>query len=376
MTDFSKTTLRRVSALLHDARVQDVAWDQNLATLRLRFDCLRRKVDGSQLDDKTVEFNLTGVQALAVCYDSGDGATRPSQFKLARKITSNDLAEWSFRLQEASLGINSGANYAALESSILVWHLGDTSVFVASNCTFNLMFDQWGDFGLPMLDICLLAGGDTFAISSSGVPLEIDEWEQQYAAWCKGWKKYWDEKKVDASDEVGEYEGAFPIGKSEEPDLSYQPPAEPIFDLDPSEAPPELIGCLRQFFESRHHRDWKHLAEVYPNSNLSTEERAEQLEGWELSHHFGSWGYPRSIDEWWLEGVRACVVLRGIEHQMGFEDVPAENRETVWTFFMRNRSGKWITLGYSQGWPRHKSAKQLASEQKTWLKKWKSGIIK
>jgi hypothetical protein len=70
MADFSKTTLRLITDLLHDAKVQEVTWDRNLATFTIQFDCLRRKVDGSELTDRTIEFKLMGVQAVGVGYDS------------------------------------------------------------------------------------------------------------------------------------------------------------------------------------------------------------------------------------------------------------------------------------------------------------------
>jgi hypothetical protein len=301
--------------------------------------------------------------------------TRPSQFNPPRRITPEELADWPFRVQEASLWINSALAEEALESARLDWLLGNEASFRESPCTFNFFFDQWGDFGMPMLHVRLLIGGDDFTVTSGGLPLDIDEWAEQYEAWWKGWKNHWDSKVEATDDESSEYDTAIPAGKPEPPDLSYRPPDEPVFDLEPTDAPHELVHAIREYFESHHHRDWATMARVYPYSILSAEERAKQLERQNLTDDFGRWGFIRSIDDWWQEGSRACVVVRGIEHQMAFEEYPAKDCESVWTFSMRYRGGGWIIHGYSQGWPAFGSAKQLSLEQKPWLKRWKSGSI-
>jgi hypothetical protein len=375
MTDFSKATLRLMSDLLHDAKVQEVIWDQSLARFTIRFDCLRRNVDGSALSNRTVEFKMTGVQAVGVGYDSCFPEKRPSQFEPPSRISANELAEWPFRLQEGSLCINSALIQEALESARLDWFKGNEESIQECPYTFCLMFDQWGDFGMPMLHVRLMAGGDEFTIMSGGLSLDLDDWEKQYAAWWTGWKQHWDAKESDADEEGGEYELAIPAGEPETPDLGYRPPAEPIFDLEPTDAPPALIGCIRQYFESHHHRDWDRMAQVYPNATLTAAERAKQLESWNLTDDFGRWGYARRIDDWWIEGSRGCVVLRGIEHQMAFEGHEAKNCETVWTFVMHHRAGRWITVGCGQGWPGYRSAMDVPAEDKPWLRKWKSGNV-
>jgi len=374
MLDASRSTLQLISQLLHDARVLSVAWDPQLCTFAIQFDCLRRAVDGAELNERTVEIKLTGVQAIGIGYDSSSIEARPSRFEPPKRITAENLVEWPFRPLEASLSINSTAFERALESACFDWLMGDETSLKDSACTFCLRFDQWGHFGLPMLYVHIIAGGDVFTIASGGLPISIQDWEAQYAAWWAGWKKHWDSKDSTSEGGGSEFAVAIPAGESAVPDLSYRPPPEAVFQIEPTDAPVEVLSPLKEYLESQHERDWSKMARVFPNPEATHEERREQLERINVSD-FGRWGYARRIDDWWLEGARACVVVRGIEHQMAFERHAAQNIETVWTFSLRHRDGNWIIDTYSQGWPKFGSAKKLPAKQKPWLRKWKSGTI-
>jgi hypothetical protein len=117
------------------------------------------------------------------------------------------------------------------------------------------------------------------------------------------------------------------------------------------------------------------MAHAFPQPDKPVDERARNLEGWNCAHDFGRWGYARSVERWWVEGRRACVVVRGVEHAMAADDDPATNQETVWTIALRNRRGEWCIDTYSQGWPAFGSAEKLDEKHKTWLKRWKSGRV-
>jgi hypothetical protein len=368
--------LHLITQLLHDATLHDLAWDRAIATLTARFDCLRRNTDGSELPDRSVEFRLTGVRALAVGYDSVHLDTRPSQFEPPRRITAADLSAWPFKPQEAALWINSELVEDALDSARLTWLAGDGPSVREAPCTFCITFEPWYGFGgTPPLNVQLLAAGDDFTVTSAGVPLDLDEWEKQFAAWWQGWKEHWAAKRGDdEDDESAEFETAIPAGEPEPPDLSYRPPAEPVFDLPPSDVPPDLLRPIRDLFEAEHARDWARLARAFSGVDRSVEERARQLEA-QSADTFGRWGYARAIDQWWQEGRRACVVVRGVEHTMPLEGDPAENREAVWTFALRHRHGRWVIATYSQGWASHGSANTLPARQKPWLKQWRSGRV-
>ena len=367
---------RLVTQLLHDARLQALVWDRALATLTARFDCLRRSADGSDLADRTVELQLAGVCAVAVGYDPVHLDTRPSQFEPPRRIAADDLADWPFRLQEATLWINSDLAEDVLDSARLDWLAGDESQVRRSACTFCLTFDQWVDFGMPPLHVRILASGDAFSITGGGVPLDLDEWEKQFAAWWQGWRGHWAAKgdRDDEDEAPAEYETAIPAGEPEPPDLSYRPPAEPVFELEPSDVPPDLLGPIRDLFEAQHARDWARQARAFPRADLSIEEHARQLEE-QSPNTFGTWGYPRCVDKWWREGRRACVIVRGVEHTMPLDGDPAQNREAVWTFALRHRHGRWVVATYSQGWASHASGDKLPARQKPWLKQWRSGPV-
>lgn len=381
--------LKRIERLLHDATVADVTWDRALSLFTLRFNCLRRNPDGSDMDDRAVEFRLTGVRVIAVGYDSASLEMRPSRFEPHRRVTPGDLADWPFRPQEASLRIDSAAVVEdALDSARLDWLAGNGPDLRAAPRTFCLTFDQWTDFGMPVIHVRLLVGGDKFTVvDGGGVPFDVEVWEQQFEAWWSGWQRHWaskpDEEDEDGDDNAegegggaSEYETAIPAGEPEPPDPSYRPPPEPVFALEPTEAPPEVLRPVRDWFEGHHARDWARMARAYPHPEEPVEERAAKLEEWSCGHDFGRWGYARSVDDWWVDGRRACVIVRGVEHEMPSEGDPAGDREAVWTFALRHRVGGWVIDTYSQGWPGFGSAPKRRAAEKPWLKEWQSGTVR
>ncbi|HEX8913446.1 MAG TPA: hypothetical protein VF796_13880 [Humisphaera sp.] len=368
MTDYSLTTLRRIASLLHDAVLLDVAWDRAARTVALRFDCLRRNPDGSDLDDRTVVFRLDGVCAVAVGYDSVFPEARPSSFEPPGRLTAEDMNGWPYRRQEATLRVNSAVAEDAMDAARVDWLAGGGPDLRAAASTFCVSFEQWGDLGLPMIRVWLLAGGDRFAIhdGGDGLPLDLDLWERQFEGWWTGWRAYWASRSnagVGVDDgSVDELETAIPAGAPEPPDLGYRPPAEPPFDVGPTDTPPDLLRPIRDWFEGHHATDWRRVALAYPAPDDTPDERAALLEDWKTGHDFGRWGYARGIDRWWAEGRRACVFVRGVEHTSPSDGEPAEDRESVWTIALRHRGGGWVIDTYSQGWPAFGSAEDLPAD--------------
>jgi hypothetical protein len=238
------------------------------------------------------------------------------------------------------------------------------------------MFDQWTDFGMPVNHVNVVVAADSFDISSGGMPLDLDEWELQYQAWWQGWKEHWETRGNGGPEEPSEFERAIPAGVGEPPDLAYAPPTESAFALEKTDVPAEIVRPIRDWIESQHERDWLRMALIYPCPDEVAEDRAKKLMEWNTGHLFGRWAYARSIESWWAETKRACVVVRGIEHQMPIEGDPAENRETVWTFALRKREGIWTIDTYSQGWPGFGSARVLSAKEKPWLKNWRAGVVR
>lgn len=79
--------------------------------------------------------------------------------------------------------------------------------------------------------------------------------------------------------------------------------------------------------------------------------------------------YVRHIDDWWCEGHRACVIVRGIEHVKVDDDSPDRNEETVITYELRKFRQTWVIATWSQGWPRFASADKRQGEQ-SWRNGW------
>jgi len=98
------------------------------------------------------------------------------------------------------------------------------------------------------------------------------------------------------------------------------------------------------------------MAVSYPDLDQSAEDRAAELKHQFLTDEFGRWVYLRSVDKWWIEGQRACVVVRGIEHTMPDEEDPASNDETVLSYRLLRCGERWIISTWSQGWPGFGSA--------------------
>jgi hypothetical protein len=111
------------------------------------------------------------------------------------------------------------------------------------------------------------------------------------------------------------------------------------------------------------------VAAVYPDFDEGIDKRAARLREQFLGPNYGRWMYVRHIDGWWCEGNRACVVVRGIEHDKGDEESPARNEETVVTYGLRKFRQTWAIVTWSQGWPRFGSAEKLQGAQ-TWREGW------
>src|SRR5262245_55091014 len=100
-------TIRDIPPLLHDARLSDCHWDRHLKALHLCFQCLRRNVDGTPIEDGAVDLKLGGVERVIAYYSPASVTVKPSEFQPHSRIALADLNDWPHRAVEAHLAINS-----------------------------------------------------------------------------------------------------------------------------------------------------------------------------------------------------------------------------------------------------------------------------
>ena len=101
------SSLKDIPPLLHDARLIECRWDRHLKTLDLCFQCLRRNVDGTPIEDSTVDLKLGGVERIVAYYSPASVTVKPSEFEPGSRITLADLEDWPHGAVEAHLAINS-----------------------------------------------------------------------------------------------------------------------------------------------------------------------------------------------------------------------------------------------------------------------------
>jgi hypothetical protein len=368
---------QELSRLLHDARVRHLEWDEPLGRVSVVLDCLRREVDGAEMEDAAVELLLEGVRAAAVGYESGIDGVRPSDCKLSRTVTPDDLRDWPYAPQEAYVTVNSAAcEDDALNAPRSDRLLGNPEMLLGCPTRLGLRFDHTAMLGAPTNTIALLFGGDRLGVFSGGAPLDLETWQDQYNAWWQGWRRYWSAKRGgDAGGATGRREECLiPAAAPAPPNRSYRPPAEPPAEWEPTDAPADLLQPIADWFEGSHQGDWLRIARAFPNLDWTPERRAEELER-RSEQDFGRWGYARQVDWWWAEGNHAQVAVRGVEHSMPADDDLGGNEESVWTFRIRRRGGSWSIRTYALGWPRFGSRPVQAETEKSWLRRWSSGAV-
>lgn len=118
--------LKDIPPLLHDARLSDCRWDGHLKTLDLSFQCLRRNVDGTPIENSTVDLKLGGVELVVAHYSPASVTVKPSEFEPPSRIMLADLEEWPHGAVEAHLAINSAqAEFDAATACVREALIGD-----------------------------------------------------------------------------------------------------------------------------------------------------------------------------------------------------------------------------------------------------------
>ncbi len=369
--------LQGIPDLLHDASLEGLQWQTQDRMLRLFFSCLRRMVDDSDSADLPVELRFVGVSQFAFYYAPANDSVRPTEIDFQSRFASTDLSPWDGRSSEAFLYLNSRLAEIEWETaSHRLWvYRADDNASAQLHVAIALSPMNYGDDSVKesLFIVC-----DAIEPFSGGRPLSLEQWNEQYRAWWDGWSEHWEEKADDDFDGDGEeddedayeYEIAIPAETSDLNPLDYNPPQKSPFQIGDTDAPVELLKPIEDFHSGMLQHDWRKVREASPRlddeeDNLTEEELEESY----LDDGRGSWSYIRQVDSWWREGRRACVVVRGMEHTMPDEEDPAENRETVITYGLRELEGRWIIWSSTQGWPDFGSAPELYEEPE-WKKEW------
>jgi hypothetical protein len=363
--------IQDIPPLLHDARLNDCRWDRHLGTLHLCFQCLRRNIDGTPIDDSTVELKLSGVERIVAFYSPASVTVKPSEFQPSSRIAQADLKDWSHGAVEAHLAINSAqAEFEEATACLRETLVGDLDDRSGEPPLWVQVSFEPHNYGPQGTVTGLRIECDTLEPFTNGIPLDIEEWERQFESWWTGWQGHWSAKDRAGQEETDPtLEDTFiPAGLPNPPDLSYRPPAAAAFLLPPTTVPAEILKTIEDYHTGFHRRDWLRVAVAYPDFDKGPDERAAQLRDRYLGWDHGRWVYVRHIDKWWCEGDRACVVVRGIEHSKGDDDSTASNEETVITYGLRQFRQSWVIATWSQRWPRFGSAEKLQGEQS-----WKNG---
>ncbi|MEM7040079.1 MAG: hypothetical protein AAF570_24115, partial [Bacteroidota bacterium] len=207
---------------------------------------------------------------------------------------------------------------------------------------------------------------DGMEIWDGSVPLAVQDWEDQFAAWWMGWDTYWKmAKKQDGEVPEARFIPLSPVME----DRIYAPPAVPAWEIGQTDAPAELVMPVREYFEGVAAEDWEMVTRTSPHFDTPLEEEvASTAEEFRQLRH-GEWHYAREIQDWWIEDRRAGMTVRGVEHLMGNEDRTTENREFVMQLELRMYRNRWYIWSWSMGWPDFGSAEARESRP-TWLDGW------
>jgi hypothetical protein len=211
------------------------------------------------------------------------------------------------------------------------WMFGDRGGLTAARHRLTLQ----AHCGLPRIHRVITIGFDRAAPSAVGRPLPWSEWADQYEAWWRGWKERW---AAGREDERGSAEVESGHAAGDEAPVDPAPSIdEPVVDLDPHDAPAELVRPVLAWFEAQHS---------------------------EADHDLV---YARSIPAWWIEGRRGMVSVLGVVHWPPSEGDPAESLVVVWHFALRRRDQGWLLRTWSSA--------DVEEPLPSWASRWTSGPL-
>lgn len=357
-----RVAAHRIPELLHDAQLLSGEYNPESRELQLTFECLRRHPDGSALEDRKVTLHLAGTTAVTAAYDPLWPEDRPSQFQPPEDARLSALAPWPLPPMEVELSLDSPTAEESLALACCRQSLVNTDDAEAQHLVclhFSL--------GLPRVQVLLAVRCASVRPYASGEPLSVEVWEEEFAAWWKGWEDHWrsqEEAPTDADAEAVEEDAFIPAGNADAVDRSYVPPRQPAFECLRTDIPEELLSPLRTWFEAGLALDAAQRASVAPNLDERPEDQIASEQAWMTGDGYGSWDYAREVEAWRIEGDRAYVGVAGVTHYMPMDGDPAENHLSRWAFALHRRGSAWQIH-------RHTSANDDDLATRPWAQPWR-----
>ncbi|MFN3201062.1 MAG: hypothetical protein ACE366_21860 [Bradymonadia bacterium] len=317
-----------LAELLYNARLLDVVHTHG--ELSLVLDCLRREVDGRPMKDRRVHVTLRGVAAVAASYDTLHLQQKPSTLETPAPIVIDSLERWHTPTWGVSVDLNLPEQVECLTWAPRVdWLVGDRRRYDVSILRLQIAL---GDHPLvsPKAKVTLNIGAERWRALAGEAPLSRLQWSREYEAW---WA---------AQDSEGEH---VEVEQSEPPNLFYRPPEVPPFTIaDPSGE--GLLEPVRLWHEGLHRRLWRQMASAFPHPNRAADVHAMAIRDACTGAGFGRWGYVDTLDGWWIEANRGCVVVSGREHIISAG--AQSERPAWWCYGLRRTSGGWIIYATEQ----------------------------
>lgn len=352
----SPRSLRLLIDLLHSAPITRWAWQPARQELRLAYASNRADNEGRVLKHP-VNLTLRGVTAVALSLDLTDPSVRPSTVQLPPPLSLRSFRGWKHADWCCGPTFTKGWALTAARTALrLDWFVGDLRAL--RSAPLQAVIDTW----LPpvqnsapcQFEGALLIGAASACVHCRGKPLPIRQWENQFDNW---WKQ-WEETELRAAGAAGS--PATTSDSSTPPRRPHSPPRQPVFAVGATNLEAQLRSTLAEWFSALRQGDAAFL---------------RRRHGWTFFDADRP-GYARDIEDWWIEGDRAYVRVRGIEYQHNFESSSPELLEAVWAFSFIRRRGMWLINSLSTSYPLYGSAPTVPLRKKPWLRTWRGPKVR
>ena len=338
--------LKLIPNLLHEAKLQHVAWDENARQLSCMFECLRVNVDGGKFKDTAVELRFTHVHQIATFYSPANFEIRPSQFSFDSPITLSTLGNWNQKPIEVAFFINSEHSLFDMQSAWRCdWLLGDEPKRKQIENPYTHIHFEPRRFDGKMAQENLYIEFEAIEIyEGDGSLLTLEQWGKEHQAFWEGWGSYWSKQSKAVNQKVEEDNSNPEINNVVAHEINpYQHSS--LFEIENPILPKHLLLPIRQHHLGLHQADWIAVAKAWPNFDQTYDERAKIFQEDDFFKY--SLIYLRAIDSWWEEENMACVKIRGIQYWPPDQDGPAKEDEVVVSYGLRKADKDWVIFTLS-----------------------------